>query len=166
MVAGTKLTRRLMQTNAMKDFIVEEYKPGKRMQTEDDILEFVRREAVTIFHPVGTCSMGPGPADVVDDRLRVYGTAGLRVVDASIMPLLVSGNTNAGAIMIGEKAADMIRADEHQKMLPVALRRVSALTQPQHAAQSVSLLAAREASVDVTTRDSSEASIANRFTAA
>ena len=166
MVAGTKLTRRLMQTNAMKDFIVEEYKPGKRMQTEDDILEFVRREAVTIFHPVGTCSMGPGPADVVDDRLRVYGTAGLRVVDASIMPLLVSGNTNAGAIMIGEKAADMIRADEHHKMLPVALRRVPELKQPQHAAQTVSLLAAHEASVDVTTRDYTEASITNRFTAA
>ena len=108
MVAGTKLTRRLMQTQAMKDYIVEEYKPGKAMQTEDDILDFVRREGVTIFHPVGTCSMGLGPLDVVDERLRVYGTAGLRVVDASIIPLLISGNTNATAIMIAEKAAAML----------------------------------------------------------
>ncbi len=122
MVAGTKLTRRLMETNAMRPYIVEEYKPGKSMRSDADVLEFVRQEGVTIFHPVGTCSMGPGPSDVVDERLRVYGTAGLRVVDASIMPLLVSGNTNAGAIMIGEKAADMIRGDEKMVELPVAQR--------------------------------------------
>lgn len=123
MVAGTKLTRRLMATNAMRPYIVEEYKPGAGMQTEADMLDFVRREGVTIFHPVGTCSMGPEPTDVVDERLRVYGTAGLRVVDASIMPLLVSGNTNAGAIMIGEKAADMIRSDEQFAEVAVAERR-------------------------------------------
>jgi choline dehydrogenase len=122
MVAGTKLTRALMQSRAMQAFVVEEYKPGTSMKTEDDMLEFVRREGVTIFHPVGTCCMGTGPLAVVDERLRVYGTAGLRVADASIMPLLVSGNTNAGAIMIGEKAADMIRADELLAELPVVQR--------------------------------------------
>ena len=138
MVAGTKLTRRLMATESMKGFIAEEYKPGPGMRTEQDILEFVRSDGVTIFHPVGTCSMGPGAKDVVDERLRVYGTAGLRVVDASIMPLLVSGNTNAGAIMIGEKAADMIRADERLTVLPVAQRRASAQTPPERVAGSVS----------------------------
>ena len=138
MVAGTKLSRRLMATESMKGFIAEEYKPGPGMRTEQDILEFVRSDGVTIFHPVGTCSMGPGPKDVVDERLRVYGTAGLRVVDASIMPLLVSGNTNAGAIMIGEKAADMIRADERLKVLPVAQRRATAQTPPERVAGSVS----------------------------
>ncbi len=129
MVAATRLTRELMASAPMKAFITEEYKPGQRMQTEADMLEFVRNEGVTIFHPVGTCSMGPGPRDVVDERLRVYGTAGLRVVDASIMPLLVSGNTNAGAIMIGEKAADMIRADQALKTLRVAQRPDSTRTQ-------------------------------------
>ena len=137
MVAATQLTRRLMRTEAMKHFIAEEYKPGQRMQTEEDILEFVRSDGVTIFHPVGTCSMGPGARDVVDERLRVYGTTGLRVVDASIMPLLVSGNTNAGAIMIGEKAADMIRADEKLDALRRAQRPVSAQTHLQRMAGSV-----------------------------
>ena len=126
MVAGTRLSRRLMQTRAMKPFIIEEYKPGQSMQSEADMLEFVRREGVTIFHPVGTCRMGPGRMDVVDARLRVYGTSGLRVVDASIMPLLVSGNTNAGAIMIGEKGADMIIADEQEGALREAWRPVAA----------------------------------------
>ena len=138
MVAGTKLTRRLMATESMKAFIAEEYKPGPAMRTEEDILEFVRSDGGTIFHPVGTCSMGPGSRDVVDERLRVYGTAGLRVVDASIMPLLVSGNTNAGAIMIGEKAADMIRADEQSTVLPVAQRRASTQTPPERVAGTVS----------------------------
>ena len=133
MVAGTELTRRLMQTQAMKTYIVEEYKPGPRMQTAEDMLEFVRQESVTIFHPVGTCSMGPLPTDVVDRSLRVYGTSGLRVVDASVMPLLVSGNTNAGAIMIGEKAADMIRADQHWTVLPVSQREGTEMPQGMHA---------------------------------
>ena len=99
------------------------YKPGSGVQTDEELLEFVRGYGQTIFHPVGTCSMGQGPDSVVDERLRVYGTVGLRVVDASIMPLLVSGNTNAGAIMIGEKAGDMIREDDRLGELHVAQRR-------------------------------------------
>jgi choline dehydrogenase len=75
------------------------------------MLEFIRNFSTTIFHPVGTCRMGSDADAVVDTRLRVRGVTGLRVADASIMPLVLSGNTNAGAIVIGEKAADMIRED-------------------------------------------------------
>ncbi len=112
MLAGTKLTRTLMEAAPMQPFVAAEYKPGPAVQTDEELLEFVRAYSQTIFHPVGTCAMGQGAQAVVDECLRVYGTVALRVVDASIMPLLVSGNTNAGSIMIGEKAADMIRQDQ------------------------------------------------------
>jgi choline dehydrogenase len=123
MVAGTKLTRKLMAAAPMAKWVAEEYKPGPATETDKQILNFVREYGQTIFHPVGTCSMGPGANDVVDERLRVYGTSGLRVVDASIVPLLVSGNTNATAVMIAEKAADMIRADQAFAEPPLAVRR-------------------------------------------
>ncbi|RYF65589.1 MAG: glucose-methanol-choline oxidoreductase, partial [Comamonadaceae bacterium] len=79
-------------------------------QTDAQIEQFIRQYADTIYHPVGTCRMGPGAMDVVDSELRVHGLSGLRVVDASIMPRIVSGNTNAPTVMIAEKAVDLLRA--------------------------------------------------------
>jgi len=110
-VDGMKLARRLAATRALSPFIVEELVPGPPVQTDAEMLENARNTATTIYHPVGTCKMGTDPGAVVDARLRVHGVRGLRVVDASIMPTLVSGNTNAPAIMIGEKAASMILED-------------------------------------------------------
>ncbi len=89
------------------------FTPGIDAQTDEEILEWVRNRSASIFHPVGTCSMGTdgNPNAVVDARLRVRGVDSLRVVDGSIMPIIVSGNTNAPIIMIAEKAADMIKED-------------------------------------------------------
>jgi len=93
---------------AMAPLRVTEIAPGATQTTDDDILDWVKRVAETTYHPVGTCKMGVDAMAVVDPRLRVHGIAGLRVADASIMPALTSGNTNAPSIMIGEKAADMV----------------------------------------------------------
>jgi len=111
MIEGTKLTRRLVATRALAPYVVEEYKPGPGVRTDDEILDCLRRNATTGFHPVGTCRMGRDAGAVVDPRLRVHGVERLRVVDASVMPTLVSGNTNAATIMIAEKGADLVRAD-------------------------------------------------------
>jgi choline dehydrogenase-like flavoprotein len=110
-VAGVKLARAIAQTNAMKPYIVGEYRPGATAQTDEALLEFARNFGATIFHPSGTCKMGSDAMAVVDDRLRVHGIDRLRVVDCSIMPTLVSGNTHAPAVMIAEKASDMILED-------------------------------------------------------
>ena len=84
--------------------------PGVDKQTDAELLEWVRNNAETTYHPIGTCKMGMDPMAVVDNQLRVHGIEGLRVADASIMPTLTSGNTNAPSIMIGEKCAEMILA--------------------------------------------------------
>ena len=110
-VEAVKLARRIAASTAMREFVDGEYRPGPDARSDHDLLEFVRNTGATIFHPVGTCKMGSDAMGVVDERLRVRGVGGLRVVDASIMPTLVSGNTNWPAIMIAEKAADMISAD-------------------------------------------------------
>ncbi|MCE2950020.1 MAG: choline dehydrogenase [Betaproteobacteria bacterium] len=110
-VAGLKLARTIAATHAMKDYTLDEYRPGPDAQSDADLLEFARNHGATIFHPVGTCRMGIDHEAVVDPRLRVNGIEGLRVVDASVMPTLVSGNTNWPTVMIAEKAADMMLED-------------------------------------------------------
>jgi choline dehydrogenase len=110
-VAGVAAMRRIFQAPAMACHIAEEIEPGKQCDSDDGLLDFIRRRGSTTYHPVGTCRMGQDQNAVVDERLRVRGFAGLRVIDASIMPAVVSGNTNAATIMIGEKGADMILED-------------------------------------------------------
>jgi choline dehydrogenase len=110
MIEGVKLSRRLGQQEPLAQFCGDELHPGAGTQTDEEIAEFIRAEAQTLYHPVGTCKMGSDPMAVVDPQLRVHGIERLRVVDASVMPRITAGNTNAPTIMIAEKAADMIRA--------------------------------------------------------
>lgn len=111
LVDSVRWVRRIVGSKAMDDFRDAELKPGAEVGTDDEIVEWIRATAETAFHPVGTCRMGQDPMAVVDERLRVRGVGGLRVADGSIMPTLVSGNTNAACIMIGEKASEMMLAD-------------------------------------------------------
>nr|WP_294514256.1 choline dehydrogenase [uncultured Rhodopila sp.] len=111
MIAGVRIARSIARQHALQKLIVAETAPGVATRTDEEIAADVRRRGVSNLHPVGTCGMGRGAMAVVDPRLRVHGLAGLRVVDASIMPVIVAGNTNAPAIMIAEKAADMIQED-------------------------------------------------------
>lgn len=108
---GMKLARRIAEQPAFKKHLKREVAPGAVVTTDDELLGFAKEKGATVFHPCGTCKMGSDPKAVVDQRLRVHGIGGLRVVDASIMPNLISGNTNAPTIMIAEKASDMIRED-------------------------------------------------------
>ena len=100
---------------ALAPLITEEYDPGSAIQTDTQLLEHARNTATTIYHPVGTCKMGPARDKnaVVDHELHVHGVQKLRIADASIMPRIVSGNTNAPTIMIGEKCAELILKDTH-----------------------------------------------------
>jgi choline dehydrogenase len=107
-IAGIKLARRLAQTDALRAYVAGEYRPGQAVQSDQELLEFARNYGATIFHPAGTCKMGSDAMAVVDSRLRVRGVENLRVVDCSIMPTLVSGNTHAPVVMIAEKAADLV----------------------------------------------------------
>jgi len=113
LVSGIRLARKLAATRALAPYVAGEYRPGPDARSDDELLEFARATAGTIFHPSGTCRMGPAtdPLAVVDHELRVHGLAGIRVVDCGIMPTLVSGNTNAPAVMIAEKIADRILLD-------------------------------------------------------
>ncbi|MEE2944421.1 MAG: GMC family oxidoreductase N-terminal domain-containing protein [Pseudomonadota bacterium] len=112
-VKGIQIARKIAQTDPLKAHITEEHAPGSDIAMDDEqgTLDWARRTAVTIYHPTGTCKMGVDDMAVVDPRLRVKGVNGLRVADASIMPQIVSGNTNAPCIMIGEKAADLVLED-------------------------------------------------------
>jgi choline dehydrogenase-like flavoprotein len=110
-LAGGKLARALVRTRSLEPYVVEEHRPGPDCRSDDEFLEYVRSFGVSGYHPMGTCRMGSDAGGVVDERLRVRGIDGLRVVDASVMPLLVSAQTNASTIMLAEKAADLIRED-------------------------------------------------------
>ncbi|HEX9720054.1 MAG TPA: choline dehydrogenase [Ramlibacter sp.] len=110
LVRGFKITRNILAQSALADYGGRELAASAAAQSDEEIEQFIRDRADTIYHPVGTCRMGSGALDVVDSQLRVRGVDGLRVVDASIMPHIVAGNTNAPIIMIAEKAADMIKA--------------------------------------------------------
>jgi choline dehydrogenase len=111
MIAGIRIARDIARQPALHDLVVEELAPGPALRSDDDLAADVRARGVSNLHPVGTCGMGRGPMAVVDPRLLVHGIAGLRVVDASVMPVIIAGNTNAPTIMIAEKAADMIQQD-------------------------------------------------------
>ena len=115
-VAGLRAARAIAQSPAMRPYVRREVKPGPDAHDDDALLEFCRNNGATIFHPSGTCAMGRDPAAgaVVDARLRVHGLAGVRVVDCSVMPTLISGNTNAAAVMMAEKASDMVREDHRR----------------------------------------------------
>ena len=113
MIDGFRLMRRLAHAKALDGIRGAEHAPGADVESDDEILGWIRENAETAYHPIGTCRMGPkGSLTVVDERLRVHGISGLRVADASIMPTMISGNTNGPAIMIGEKAAAMIKEDQ------------------------------------------------------
>jgi choline dehydrogenase len=111
MLRGVRLVRKLAEQPALKPFIAEEVVPGPAVLSDEQVIEDIRNRGVSNLHPVGTCRMGTGRDAVVDPRLRVHGIRGLRVADASIMPLVVGGNTNAPSIMIGEKCAAMVLED-------------------------------------------------------
>jgi choline dehydrogenase len=108
LVAGLRALRRILGRPALAPFVEAEHDPGPACVSDDDLLDFARRKGSTVYHPTSTCRMGVDPTAVVDARLNVRGFERLRIVDASVMPALVSGNTNAAVIMIAEKGADMI----------------------------------------------------------
>lgn len=110
-IRGVRLGRKIAKANPLASMITDEHEPGWNLESDDEILDWVRNRATTIYHPTSTCKMGNDDMSVVDNRLKVHGFDGLRVADASIMPTLVSGNTNAPSIMIGEKASDLVLED-------------------------------------------------------
>jgi choline dehydrogenase len=111
MLYGVRLARKIAEQPALKPYVAEEVVPGPTVHSEEKLIEDIRNRGVSNLHPVGTCRMGTGLDAVVDPRLRVLGIKGLRVADASVMPLVVGGNTNAPSIMIGEKCAAMVLED-------------------------------------------------------
>lgn len=113
-VDGIKVARRIAEAPSLKQHIIDEYVPGCQYKSDQELLQAAREHSQTIYHPVGTCKMGQDDLAVVDSRLRVHGIENLRVADASIMPEIISGNTNAPTIMIGEKAAQMILQDRRR----------------------------------------------------
>ena len=115
-IEGLRFTRRIMAAPALARFSPQEWKPGAHLESDEELAQAAGDLGATIFHPVGSCRMGPDREAVVDDRLRLKGVAGLRVIDASVMPRITSGNTNAPTVMIAEKGADFIRAARREKV--------------------------------------------------
>jgi choline dehydrogenase len=113
-IAGCRIARRLLRTSAFRPYVVREFLPGDAVQDDAEFAEHVRRTSFLGYHPVGTCRMGPDEQSVVTPELRVRGVEGLRVVDASIMPRQVAANTNAAAMMIGEKGAELVLAERRR----------------------------------------------------
>src|SRR5215472_14230682 len=114
LLAAMKLARRLLASDPLKPYYAREEVPGPQVQTDDELLDVAKQRGTTTFHPMGTCKMAPAtnPQAVVDDQLRVHGMERLRVIDASIMPMMLSANLNAATMMIGEKGADLVRGRE------------------------------------------------------
>ena len=112
LLGGARHVRKIFAAPALAQHSKGEIQPGPELQSDADLLAYARRAGNTLYHPVGTCKMGEDPRAVVDSRLRVRGIEGLRVIDASVMPTLTTGNTNAPTIMIGEKCAEMVLAAE------------------------------------------------------
>jgi choline dehydrogenase len=110
MIDGFRMVRKIANAHALDHLRGDEFSPGTDVATDEQILTWIRQNSQTAYHPIGTCRMGQGPNTVVDDKLRVHGIAGLRIADASIFPTMPSGNTNAPSIMVGEKAAELIKS--------------------------------------------------------
>ncbi|WP_333398526.1 GMC oxidoreductase [Microcoleus sp. K4-B3] len=121
LVTGIKLLRKLFETSGFDEFRGEELAPGIDVTSDEALVAYVRDACDSVYHPVGTCKMGTDPMAVVDPELRVHGVEGLRVVDASIMLTLTTGNTNALTIAIGEKAADLIKVAGYSQQRPLAI---------------------------------------------
>ena len=119
-IAGLRTVRDWFNAPALKQYLVAETMPGKDVQTDDEFLNYAREVGTTVFHATCSCRMGPDPMAVVDDRLRVHGMEGLRVIDASVMPSVTSTNTNAPTIMIAEKGADMLKEDARSRQVAAA----------------------------------------------
>ena len=113
MIEGIRTARKILASQGFEEYQGTEQSPGPEMQTDEQLLEFIRDKSETIYHPIGTCKMGrkDDAMAVVDHQLRVFGVDKLRVVDASVMPSLVGGNTNAPTVMIAERAAEFIQQD-------------------------------------------------------
>jgi choline dehydrogenase len=115
-IGGLRFARRLFDAPPLKQFVREESLPGRNVQTDDELLDYARRNGSTTYHASCTCMMGQHPMSVVDNELRVHGIEGLRVIDTSVMPAVTSTNTNAPTIMVAEKGAAMIRGAARQRL--------------------------------------------------
>jgi len=111
MVDGMKLLRKIVTTPPLSSYVIEERMPGPSVQSDKEWLDFILATGETVYHPTSTCRMGTDARSVVDERLRVRGLDGLRVIDASVMPAVVSGNTNAAVVAVAEKGADLVLED-------------------------------------------------------